>query len=92
MACGFLTVPYLCLTFFHSCCVTRLFRASSGFSSLSDPREWSQNAVKLKMALMISPNEYRIHYCKPGTLFDLSWMRVEDIDGISLTDAEAQNK
>lgn len=39
---------------------------------------------------MISHNEYRIHYCRPGSLFDSSWMRAEDIDGFSLTDAEAQ--
>jgi hypothetical protein len=65
---------------------------ATGFSGLNDPREWSENAVKLKMAPMVSRNEYRIHYCKPGSLFDTSWMRAEDIDGFSLTDAEAQTK
>jgi hypothetical protein len=44
------------------------------------------------MTLMISPKDYRIHYCLPGSSFEPSWMRAEDLDGFPLTDTEAQNK
>jgi hypothetical protein len=41
---------------------------------------------------MINSNEYRIHYCMPSTTFDPTWMRAEDVEGLSLKDHEAQTK
>jgi hypothetical protein len=41
---------------------------------------------------MINSNEYRIHYCMPGTTFDPTWMRAEDVEGLSLKDGEVQMK
>ncbi|KAF1911302.1 hypothetical protein BDU57DRAFT_524348 [Ampelomyces quisqualis] len=63
-----------------------------GFRGLNDPREWSENAVKLKQTLMISPKDYRIHYCIPDSRFESLWMQAEDAEGLSLTDAEAKDK
>jgi hypothetical protein len=41
---------------------------------------------------MINDNEYRIHYCMPGTPFDPMWMQAEDTVGFPLTNAQAQAK
>lgn len=63
-----------------------------GFLGLNDPLEWSENAVKLKQTLMISPKDYRIHYCIPDSPFDPSWMQAKDIEGFSLRDTDAKDK
>jgi hypothetical protein len=62
------------------------------FRELNDPEEWAEAAVKLKQTLMISPGEYRIHYCMPGSLFDPAWMQAEDVEGFPLTDTQARTK
>jgi hypothetical protein len=46
------------------------------------PREWLQYALKLKHSLLLSPKDYRVHFCLPGTPFDASWMVPEDVFGI----------
>jgi hypothetical protein len=41
---------------------------------------------------MINVNEYRIHYCMPGTPFDPTWMQAEHPEGYPLRDNEAETK
>ncbi|KAF2129965.1 hypothetical protein P153DRAFT_418650 [Dothidotthia symphoricarpi CBS 119687] len=42
---------------------------------------WARKAIELKQSLLISPMDYRIHFCFPGTKFDPSWMQAEDDEG-----------
>jgi hypothetical protein len=48
------------------------------------PGEWLKNALKFKHSLLLSPKDYRVHFCLPGTPFDASWMVPEDVFGIPL--------
>ncbi|KAI8935380.1 hypothetical protein NX059_007963 [Plenodomus lindquistii] len=43
--------------------------------------EWAEGIFVLKQLLMISPYDYRVHFCRPGTPFDPSWMIAEDFEG-----------
>jgi hypothetical protein len=47
-------------------------------------REWLQDALKFKHSLLLSPKDYRVHFCLPGTPYDESWMAAEDVFGIPL--------
>lgn len=47
-------------------------------------------ATKLKQTLMISPMDYRIHYCMPGTPFDPTWMQAEDDELFPVGDAKGK--
>ena len=63
---------------------------AQGFLRLSDPTGWAQAAVKLKQTLLMSPNDYRIHYCRPGSRFDPAWMVAEDAEGDAVPDAQSK--
>ncbi|OAL06416.1 hypothetical protein IQ06DRAFT_323380 [Phaeosphaeriaceae sp. SRC1lsM3a] len=63
-----------------------------GFDENSSPQRWAEEALQFKQALMIDRDEYRIHYCMPGTLFDPSWMKAEDNEGFPVQVAEAEGK
>ncbi|KAF1845330.1 uncharacterized protein K460DRAFT_430243 [Cucurbitaria berberidis CBS 394.84] len=65
---------------------------ASGVESIQDPEAWAQGALKLKQKLMISPKEYRIHFCLPATLFDPTWMIAEDAEGYRCPSAKAKGK
>ncbi len=68
------------------------FPSAPGIDCLSDPEAWVQGALKLKLKLMIARRDYRIHNCLPGTSFDSTWMRAEDIDGRAISDSKANSK
>jgi hypothetical protein len=57
-----------------------------------DPHEWLKEALKLKHSLLLSPKDYRVHFCLPGTLYDESWMAAEDEFGIPLQAHETTEK
>lgn len=42
---------------------------------------WAKQAIELKKKLLVSPMDYRIHFCHPGAEFDPSWMQAEDYEG-----------
>jgi hypothetical protein len=44
------------------------------FGDLSTHRGWVEEAVKLKKDLMVSPDDYRIHFSNAGVPFDPAWM------------------
>ncbi|KAJ8110499.1 hypothetical protein OPT61_g6673 [Boeremia exigua] len=44
------------------------------------------DALSLKRALMLSPKDYRIHYCRPEVTFDLSWMQANSLEILDLED------
>jgi hypothetical protein len=62
------------------CALKHAWPAAPGFSRLNDPHGWVEAAVKLKQTLMISPMDYRVHFCMPGTPFDPTWMHAEDAE------------
>ncbi|KAJ8115704.1 hypothetical protein OPT61_g2703 [Boeremia exigua] len=39
------------------------------------PNTFAKEVVELKQQLLLSPKQYRIHYVRPGMLFDPSWMQ-----------------
>jgi hypothetical protein len=51
---------------------------SPGPDHTSELPKWCESFLKLKIDLMMSPMDYRIHFIRPGTPFDSSWMDVED--------------
>jgi hypothetical protein len=58
-----------------------------------DPHEWLKDALKFKHSLLLRPKDYRVHFCLPGTLYDVSWMAAEDLFGIPLgKEAETKGK
>lgn len=63
-----------------------------GFAGLKDIEEWIKAAVKLKQTLMISPQDYRIHFCPVGKPFDSTWMKAEDKEGLPVNDAQAKDR
>jgi hypothetical protein len=63
-----------------------------GLFGNNHPQTWAEDAVKLKQALMIGQNDYRIHHCKPGAQFDSAWMAAEDALGFPVADNKAQGK
>jgi hypothetical protein len=75
------------LTALSSCCPS-----APGLDPENNPRSWLEDASKLKQTLLLSPKDYRIHFCLPGTPFDPSWMKPEDVYGIPLKDFETAGK
>jgi hypothetical protein len=49
-----------------------------GFEASSCASQDLKEGVKLKQALMISPEHHRLHWCATGVPFDAHWMRAED--------------
>ncbi|KAF1845116.1 uncharacterized protein K460DRAFT_394844 [Cucurbitaria berberidis CBS 394.84] len=49
--------------------------------TIAGAHSWLKRAVKLKQDMVVSPEEYRIIYCRPGMLYDPTWMRAENGDG-----------
>jgi hypothetical protein len=64
--------------------------AAPGFARLNDPLGWVGAAVKLKQTLMISPMDYRVHYCMPGIPFDPAWMHAEDAELFEVKDPKGK--
>jgi hypothetical protein len=56
------------------------------------PEDWAERSLKIKQELMISPMDYRLHFCRPGTTFNPDWMRAEDSGNWKVTDANAASK
>jgi hypothetical protein len=42
------------------------------------PEEMATESLKLKLSLMLSPKDYRIHYFQPGARFDPTWMKARN--------------
>ena len=61
-----------------------------GVRALNSPQAWAESALKLKQTLMLNREEYRVHFCKAGSLFDPTWMQAEDVDGFSIAETQAQ--
>jgi hypothetical protein len=58
-----------------------------------DPHQWLKDALKFKHSLLLSPKDYRVHFCLPGTPYDESWMAAEDVFGIPFhKEAETEGK
>lgn len=72
--------------------VKSAYPSAPGIEGLDEPATWVEGALKLKQRLMISPKEYRIHFCLPATPFDPTWMMAEDPQGFTVKDAEAKGK
>lgn len=73
--------------------LNRLWNHPLGFvDKIGKPKQWSEDAIQLKQSLMISPKDYGIHFCKPSTLFDASWMQAEDFDSCRVSDEHAEGK
>jgi hypothetical protein len=56
------------------------------------PEDWAHKSLKIKQDLMISPMDYRLHFCRPGTTFNPDWMRAEDSGNWKVSDADAASK
>ena len=50
------------------------------------------DAIKLKHALMLSPKDYRIHYCLPNIMFDPTWMQAHNEESLEIEDRKAAGK
>lgn len=61
--------------------IERTWPAAHGFKDCNITKDWASAAVELKQTLMIAPSDYRIHYCRPGSLFDPAWMVAENAEG-----------
>lgn len=48
---------------------------------MDDPKAWAEAVLTLKQRLMISPHDYRVHFCHPEEPFDPSWMTAENEEG-----------
>jgi hypothetical protein len=44
-------------------------------------RSWVDFAIHLATDMKSSPTDYAIRYCRPGAIFDVSWMQAEDDGG-----------
>ncbi|KAF2853308.1 hypothetical protein T440DRAFT_549042 [Plenodomus tracheiphilus IPT5] len=55
--------------------------AAPGIESVRGSSDWAEGLLKLKQRLMISPHDYRVHFCHPGVPFDATWMVAEDYQG-----------
>ena len=71
--------------------VTQIYPASSGVQNVLDPNAWAEAVFKLKQRLMISPREYRVHFCPPGAAFDPTWMEAEDQYGDAVQPERAKS-
>lgn len=56
------------------------------------PETLYKKAIALKQDLLLCPNSYRIHYIRPGTPFDSSWMIPYDTENWEYRNGEAQEK
>ncbi|CAO2655818.1 Nn.00g046210.m01.CDS01 [Neocucurbitaria sp. VM-36] len=72
--------------------VTQAYPSAPGVGAIDESTDWVEGALKLKQRLMISPKEYRIHFCLPATPFDPTWMTAEDAKGIPVNAAQAKGK
>jgi hypothetical protein len=61
-------------------------------SNKKQSRKWLQGVVELKQEMIVSPQEYRIRYSQPGTLFDATWMTAESTHGKTIRNMHANNK
>lgn len=68
------------------------YPSAPGIKGLDEPTTWAEEALQLKQRLMISPKDYRIHFCLPGTQFDPTWMTAEDAKGFDIKGAEVTGK
>lgn len=63
---------------------------AEGFKASS--HNWTNPAVKLKQALLLSPKDYRIHFCTPGMTYNPMWMQAEDGEAFKIDDHKAAGK
>jgi hypothetical protein len=56
------------------------------------PEDMAKESLKLKLSLMVSPKDYRIHYCEPGTLYDPKWMKARNDKNLQVADHKAADK
>jgi hypothetical protein len=49
-------------------------------------------SLKLKLSLMLSPKDYRIRYCQPGTRYDPTWMKSRNDKNQQVADHKAADK
>jgi hypothetical protein len=70
----------------------KVIPAVPGIEAAGGAKDWAKMAVKLKKDLMISQHDYRLHYCKPTTPFDFSWMTPVDSEGFTLKEPQTQGK
>ncbi|OAL52369.1 hypothetical protein IQ07DRAFT_678369 [Pyrenochaeta sp. DS3sAY3a] len=67
---------------------SQMWPGASGFHRLTNPQDWLRKAIKLRQDLMLSPQEYRIHFSEPGKAFDPTWMKAVDIHDCPVPDNE----
>lgn len=68
------------------------YPSAPSLKGLDDADAWAEKAFKLKQRLMLSPKDYRIHFCLPGTPFDPTWMTAENDHGLTPTAADTKGK
>ena len=56
------------------------------------PEDMAKDSLTLKLKLMVSPKDYRIRYCQPGTRYDPAWMRARDDKNQQVADNKAAAK
>jgi hypothetical protein len=56
------------------------------------PENMAKESLKLKLSLMVSPKDYRIHYCQPGTLYDPTWIKARNDKNQQIADHKAADK
>lgn len=61
-------------------------------SHSSSSEVFADTAIELKQALLLSPHDYRIHYARPGTKFDKSWMIAVDNEHWEIKENEVEGK
>ncbi|KAJ4312994.1 hypothetical protein N0V94_007163 [Neodidymelliopsis sp. IMI 364377] len=66
--------------------------APSRIAARMKPEEFAADAVRLKQRLLLSPKEYRIHFVRPGTVFDAHYMQAYDDSNDVVSDVEAAGR
>lgn len=70
----------------------RIRPEAPGFQARNTAQEWAETVVQLKQTLLISPSEFRIRYCMPGSRFAATWMQAEAADGSPMPETQAEGR
>lgn len=73
---------------YMSMALSEMCPGAPGFHGLASSRDWLRKAIKLRQDLMLSPQEYRVHFCQPAAAFDPTWMKAVDIYDCPVPDFE----
>ena len=64
----------------------------SDIPSSKSPSRFAKEVVEFKQQLLLSPKNYRIHYVRPGTVFNARWMQAYNNTNDPVSDANAAGK